>query len=81
MTIWGDFMRRPEFKDKERYVCVVAGTERFKLASPIYKQNLYSGVFEDLEPSVTPLDFFNIDKKAFPLARDVNFMTVDVKPG
>jgi hypothetical protein len=37
MTIWGNFQRKSEFKDRERYFCVVDGKEEFKMVSPIYK--------------------------------------------
>jgi hypothetical protein len=50
ITIWRDFERRPEFKDRERYYCVIQGQENFKMVSPIYKQNIYSGVLEQLLP-------------------------------
>ena len=46
LTIWKDFERKPEYKDRERYFCVVSGQESFRLVSPIYKQNIYSGVLE-----------------------------------
>lgn len=69
LTMWSHFTRKPEFKDRERYYCVVSGVEEFRLVSPVYKQNIYSGVLEELAPEETPLDFFsrwNYNK--FPLA-------------
>ena len=43
------------------------------IASPILKQNVYNGVYLDLEPHQLPkdLDFFNIDGEKFPLAKEV----------
>jgi len=37
LTIWSDFQRQAEWKNRERYICVVQGTESFRLVSPIYK--------------------------------------------
>ena len=37
ITIWSDFNRKPEFKERERYFCVVQGQETFRVVSPIYK--------------------------------------------
>jgi hypothetical protein len=50
VTIWPNFIRKPELKDRERYYCVVDGKEEFRIVSPIYKQNIYSGVLEELAP-------------------------------
>ena len=45
----------------------------FKLMSPVFSQNLYQGVFEDLKPSETPndIDMFNIDASKYPLLKKV----------
>lgn len=40
-----------EVKDRERYVCLVKGKEEFRIVSPVYKQNIYSGVLEELPPN------------------------------
>ena len=37
MTIWSDFNREPEWKDRERFACVIDGIEEFRMVSPIYK--------------------------------------------
>lgn len=37
LTVWSSFTRKPEYKERERYYCVVYGTEEFKLISPVYK--------------------------------------------
>ncbi len=31
LTIWPNFVRKPEMKDRERYYCVVQGREEFRL--------------------------------------------------
>ena len=38
------------------------GTMTFALLSPVFQQNLYNGVFDDLEPDEIPheIDFFNL---------------------
>lgn len=62
-------------------MCVVSGAEQVILVSPIYKQNVYSGVYDELDPTVTPIDFFNINYDKFPLARFANFLTQTVQKG
>ena len=44
------------------------GKEEFKLASPVFKQNLYSGVYDDLHPRALPeyMNFFAPDLKKYP---------------
>jgi hypothetical protein len=59
LTIWPMTPRRKAVQsDRERYACVVQGKEEFRLVSPVFKQNIYSGVIEELNPTETPLDFF-----------------------
>jgi hypothetical protein len=38
---------------------MVKGKEEFKIVSPMFKQAIYSGVLEELDPHETPIDFFN----------------------
>ena len=78
ITIWKNFVRKPEFKDRERYVCVVDGIEEFRLVSPLYKQNIYSGVIEELSPADTPVDFFKPDYKEYPLLMDANILSKQI---
>ena len=54
-------------------ICVIDGDEEFMLASPILKQNIYNGVFEDLEPHLLPkdMDFFDIDEEKYPLTKAI----------
>lgn len=59
--MWSEFNRRPKFNLKERYVCVVGGTEKFRMVNAIFKQNMYSGVFESLSPLETPINLFETD--------------------
>jgi hypothetical protein len=59
LTIWKSFDRKSEYKEKERYHCVVKGEETFRIVSPVYKQNIYSGVLEELPPTESPIDLFS----------------------
>ncbi len=82
LTIWAYFYRKPEWKDRERYVCVIEGREEFKLVSPAFKQSIYSGVFDELDPHETPLDFFmGINKKKYPLASQAKIIGATLEPG
>jgi hypothetical protein len=45
---------------------VLKGHEEFALVSPIYRQNIYIGALEELDPTETPIDFFNVDRKVYP---------------
>lgn len=81
ITIWPNFLRKPEFKDRERYICVVSGSETFKMVSPVYKQNIYSGVYEELLPEETPLDFFNVNATSFPLYEKAKALEVQINSG
>lgn len=81
ITIWRDFAREPEFKDRERLICVIDGTEEFRMVSPIYKQNIYSGVFEELQPTKTPVNFFHANLIDHPLFEEANLLTVQVHKG
>ena len=54
-------------------MCLVEGEEEFKLVSAVFKQNLYSGVYDDLLPSEIPedIDFFNVNKDKYPLLAQI----------
>lgn len=43
---WED--RQAYYSDEERIVCSVYGREEYALVSPVYTQNMYVGLFEDL---------------------------------
>lgn len=47
-------------------ICLIEGQETFKMVSPIYRHNIYVGVFENLKDYETPIDFFNPDYVKFP---------------
>ena len=77
LTVWPHFSdRRPEVRDRERYICVISGNEEFRLVSPVYKQNIYSGVLEELRPDETPLDFFKVvNETRFPLFNEAKVLS------
>ena len=45
---------RPTQNDGERFLCMLEGSMAVGLLSPVFKQNLYNGVFDDLEPHEIP---------------------------
>ncbi len=63
-------------------MCVISGIEEFRLVSPVYKQNIYSGVLEELRPTETPLDFFsNVNETQFPLFKEAKVLSHVLAPG
>ena len=50
------------FNHREKLVCLVSGNEKFRMVSSIYKQNMYSGIYEDLDPLETPINLFETDQ-------------------
>ena len=61
LTLWDQFKRHPKFNHKERLVCMVSGVERFRIVSSIFKQNMYSGIYDDIDPDWTPINLFERD--------------------
>ena len=57
----------------ESWHCVLDGTEKIRLMSPVFSQNMYQNVYADLPPMDVPeaLDLFKIDAEAFPLLEEV----------
>jgi len=37
LTMWGEFIRKPKFNLKERLICVISGTEKFRMVNAIFK--------------------------------------------
>ena len=62
-------------------MCSVHGSEKFILVSPIFQQNIYVGVYEQLKKNQSPIDFFHIDHEKFPFASDANFLEVTLHAG
>ena len=68
---------------KELYICVVKGSEKFRLVSAMYRQNMYAGGrdYGELAPTEIPFSLFDFDatggmrdEEKYPLARDVNIL-------
>ena len=83
ITVWPSFQgRQPDVRDRERYFCVIKGREEFRLVSPIYKQNIYSGVLEELSPVETPINFFEtVDLTKYPLFQEAKVLSVTLEAG
>ena len=69
----------------ETYSCVTQGTELYKLISPVFKQNVYSGVRPELKPFVSPVDLFypNMTEnlETFPLLNSTMVYEVTLEAG
>ena len=59
--MWGEFNRKPKFNHKEKLICMISGSEKFRMVNAIFKQNMYSGIYEDLDPLETPINLFETD--------------------
>ena len=73
LSIWPQFEHRPLMLEGESWHCVLDGTEKIRLMSPVFSQNMYQNVYEDLSPMDVPaaLDLFKIDEVEFPLLEEV----------
>ena len=69
----------------ETYSCVISGVETFKMVSPVFNQNLYSGVRQELKPGVSPIDLFHSDIAeniaTFPLLASTVIHEATLGPG
>jgi len=54
------FHRKALFASKELYVCIIQGSETFRMVHPAYMPNLYPGGLKDeLSKHETPFDLFD----------------------
>lgn len=69
LTIWPQINRKPRQVVTENFMCLLSGVEEFKMISGVFKQNLYSGVYDDLMPGEIPedIDFFSPIQDKYPL--------------
>ena len=84
LTYWAEFKRKPVFNRDEKIICVVQGKERFRMVSSIFKQNIYSGVYDDLNPLDTPINLFETDIakiRKYKLMKMGNVFEADVEKG
>ena len=73
LSLWGPFDRKPKTSANEHWICVLDGSEEFRIVSPVYRQNIYSGVLDHLHPAMLPKDitFFDIDAEKYPLMAEI----------
>lgn len=57
------------------------GKEQFKLVNPIYRKNIYANVFDGWHNNMTPVNFFDVDLKKYPLVAQFNFIDVTLNAG
>jgi len=81
ITLWEDFERKSKRSVFEKYVCVMKGKERFKVASPIYRQNIFVGNIEGMQPDESPLDFFDQEHLNYETTKTVQFLEADLEAG
>ena len=69
----------------EVWNCVLSGKQKLRMVSPAYKNNLYSGTTESLEPSQSPVNLFHRDESAqhatFPLTKHAQIWAVELTAG
>lgn len=69
LSVWPPVDHRPKQAQGEVFMCVIEGAEEFRLVSSVFKQNLYSGVYDDIAPTEIPEDInlFKVDTSKYPL--------------
>lgn len=75
ISIWPKYIKhvRPRQSKGEQFVCMINGHMQYKMISPTFAQNVYQGVFEDLNPTDLPEDisFFKDQPEKYPLLSEV----------
>ena len=80
-TQWTNFQRRPVRIEHEQHICVMEGTEKISLVSPIFRDNLYVGEVPGLGKDDTPLNFFDLNREKYPLLTQINFLDAILEAG
>lgn len=81
-TQWAHFDgRQAKRLEYEQHLCIYQGREQFRLVSPIHRKNIYVNVFDGYHNNSTPVDFFNVDYKKYPLVYQFNFIEVTLNGG
>lgn len=69
----------------ESFICLFKGDLEVRLLSPVFSQNMYQGVYEDLASADIPewINLFEIDEERFPLLKEVEdyILTVKLRSG
>ena len=64
---------------------MTSGAETFRLVSPVFNQNMYSAVREELKPGVSPIDLFfhnvTMNIATFPLLAQAVIHEATIGPG
>ena len=81
LTLWDDFNRSPKHTEYEQNICVIKGKERFRVVSPIFRQNILVGAIEGIPQNQCPIDFFDEDVDTSPATKMVNFLDTTLGPG
>ena len=68
-------------KEFENLYCVFEGQEAFMLVSPIFRDNIMVGHFENWPPNESPFSFFGERKNKFPLAKTARFIEATLEAG
>ena len=65
---------RPRQAFQEQFICLADGSLTVKLLSPVFSQNMYQGVYEDLNPQEVPEDIsmFEMNPFKYPLLDEVS---------
>ena len=73
LSIWPPVEHKPKQVKGETFMCLLNGEESFRLISSVFKQNLYSGVYDDLPPADIPddINFFQLNEQKYPLLKQV----------
>jgi hypothetical protein len=73
----------PKFNVKERLVCMIQGKETVRIVSSIFKHNMYSGVFENLDPIESPVNLFEKEnsKSKYNLMKKSDVYEASLEPG
>ena len=68
-------------KEYESLYCVLEGTEQFRVVSPIFRDNLYVGHFENWPPHEATFSFFGERKDSLYLASNAKYLDATLEKG
>lgn len=68
-------------KEYESLYCVMEGTEQYRIVSPIFRDNLYVGHFENWPPHEATYSLFGDRKKELLLSSNVKYFDATLEKG
>jgi len=75
LSIWPEEIKHKRARQTqgESFVCLMQGSLDMRMLSPVFAQNIYQGVFEDLNPTELPEDIslFKMNEEKYPLLSSV----------